>query len=895
VTISPAPAVASGAAFWADLRAHGDAPALVTDAGAVGYAELADRVDDMAVRLGAGRRLVLLAARNDVDTVAAYLACLRQGHPVVVASAEHAPALATLTAAYEPDLVVRGSRVEDRRGPQPAASAHDLHPDLAVLLSTSGSTGSPKLVRLSHTNLRSNAAAIAAYLGIRPTDVAALTLPLHYCYGLSVLHSHLHRGAAVLLTERSVSEPEFWQRFRAAGATTLPGVPYTFDLLDRAGFADLDLPTLRYLTQAGGRMDPDTVRRYAELGRRRGWDLVVMYGATEATARMAYLPADLALVAPETVGVAIPGGTLRIDPLDAGGEPRGGADGGVGELVYAGDNVMLGYAVSPADLSRGGGPAELRTGDLARIRADGLCEIVGRRSRVAKVFGLRVDLSRVERVLGDAGVVATCAEGDGRVVVAVDVSAGPVDRAAVEAVLSGALGLPGPAVEVVAVPAVPRLETGKPDYAAVAALGARAAPPEGLVGRPAADADERAVRAAYAEVLGRPDVSPGDSFVSLRGDSLSYVELSLRLERLLGPLPPSWPSVSVRDLAGTAPSRRAVVRWGRRVETTVAMRAVGIVLVVGSHANLWVLLGSAHVLLAVAGFNTGRFHLTDQPRKERVRHLAASVARLAVPAAVWLALLAPLTAEVTWRNAVLLNGVLGPRQWDDLSWHYWYVEAIVATLLAVLALVAWPAFDRLERRSPFWLPMLLALLALLTRYDVVRLLDGDEIHRAHVVAWLFLLGWAAVRAATSWQRALVTVVTVATVPGFFEDDLGRDLTVLAGLLLLVWVPYLRLPAWSVRPLGVLAGASFYIYLCHWRVYPMLEDSYPLAATVLSLAAGVGFAWLVARLSQPLAGMARSGMGHTLGWLSLRRCPTRDEPDPSTPRRGPLAGGSRAEP
>ena len=201
-------------------------------------------------------------------------------------------------------------------------------------------------MRLSHGNLEANAAAIASYLALDADDRAAMTLPLHYCYGLSVLHSHLSCGAGVALTDRSVVDPCFWDLFRSQRCTSFAGVPHTFELLDRIGFDRLALPTLRYVTQAGGRLDPDTVRRYAGLGARDGWDLVVMYGQTEATARMAYLPPHLAATRPEAIGVPIPGGSFEIDPSDAG-------DPDEGELVYRGPNVMLGYASSRRDLALG--------------------------------------------------------------------------------------------------------------------------------------------------------------------------------------------------------------------------------------------------------------------------------------------------------------------------------------------------------------------------------------------------------------------------------------------------------------------------------------------------------------------------------------------------------------
>jgi acyl-coenzyme A synthetase/AMP-(fatty) acid ligase len=216
--------------------------------------------------------LVLVAAANDVESVAVYLAALSAGRPLLLVPGDNPPCLASVVAAYDPDVVVRPVagqwRFEERR----AASAHTPHPDLALLLTTSGSTGSPNLVRLSHGNVQANAESIAGYLGIRGTDRAATTLPMYYCYGLSVINSHLLRRAALILTDLSVVDTCFWELFRDRRGTTFAGVPYTFDLLDRVGFADMRLPDLRYVTQAGGRLAPDPVRRYAELGQRNGWD-----------------------------------------------------------------------------------------------------------------------------------------------------------------------------------------------------------------------------------------------------------------------------------------------------------------------------------------------------------------------------------------------------------------------------------------------------------------------------------------------------------------------------------------------------------------------------------------------------------------------------------------------
>lgn len=806
------------------LRVHGDAPALLWHGGSLTYAALADRVADLAKALGTTRRLVLVEGGNDAGAVTAYLACLSARHPVMLAAAG-AP-LASLVEAYDPDVVIAGGRIDERR----PGTAHDLHDDLALLLSTSGSTGSPKLVRLSYDNLDSNAAAIATYLGLTPGDRAATTLPMHYCYGLSVINSHLAAGAAVVLTDLSVVDACFWDLVRASEATSFAGVPYTFDLLDRVGFADMDLPSLRYVTQAGGRLAPERVRAYAELGQRRGWDLYVMYGQTEATARMAYLPPDLATAYPSAVGVAVPGGTLSIED---------------GELVYDGPNVMLGYADSPADLALGRTVHRLRTGDLAREVASGVYEVVGRRGRFVKAFGLRIDLARVESLLAGRGVTAACAGADEAVVVAVE---GRHDADAVRHDVARDCGLPARAVSVHPVRALPRLSTGKVDYPAVAALGAP---------RPA-PAVTGSLRALYADVLERDDVTDDSTFVGLGGDSLSYVELSLRVEEELGHLPPSWHLTPVGAL--TAATRR---RRGRTVETSVVLRALAIIVIVGTHSDLFGFAGGAHALLAVAGFNFARFHLTSASRRTRTRHALRSVARIAVPSIAWIGAMVAVTDTYDLANVGLLNAVLGPATLGP-TWHFWFVESLVWTVLVLTALFRLRVVDRLERRAPFAFAMAAVAVGLTTRFGLVPVRPGaDRLGSAYAVFWLFALGWATAKARSRRDRVLVTAAVLATLPGFFGGAVLRTATVMAGLLLLVWVPAIRWPARLVRPTGTLAAASLYVYLTHWQVFPRLRESSPLAAVLASFAVGLAYWWV-----------ATSGADHVRGIVARMRGPRR---------------------
>ncbi len=518
-----------------------DAVALRTASGTTTYAELSGLVAEEARRLGPERRVVVLEARNDLATVVSLLGAWAGQHPVVLLGADDAERHHEIAATY-------GQVGSDR-----------LHPDLALVLPTSGSTGSPKLVRLSRENVITNARSIAGYLDLSPDDRAVTSLPLHYCYGLSVLTSHLVAGAGVVLTDLSVADECFWDLVSRERVTTLAAVPYTFDLLDAGDFAERDLPDLRVVTQAGGRLAPEKVRRYAELGAGRGWELFVMYGATEATARMAYLPPALAASRPTAIGVPVPGGRLRLEPVDGLELAEG-----TGELVYEGSNVMMGYAHGADDLALGAELRELRTGDLGRRAADGLWEVEGRLDRHVKVFGLRLDLERLESVSS----VPTTLVAHGDRLHAFVVGSRRAGR--VRDDLAAASGLPASAVVVHRLDALPTTARGKVDHAALRRQAAASDEVrEGDARRGSGPVTAAAVRDLYAVLLGRPRAGTHDSFVALGGDSLSFVEVSTRLGRLLGDLPVGWQHLTPEQIVayggrarGSRPRSRCRPRCG---------------------------------------------------------------------------------------------------------------------------------------------------------------------------------------------------------------------------------------------------------------------------------------------------------------------------------------------
>jgi acyl-CoA synthetase (AMP-forming)/AMP-acid ligase II len=443
------------------------------------YAELGARVDEVAERLRGSigeRRLVFLAPGPDIEAVLLYLGCLRAGLPVCLAEPQAEP-LARLSHTYRPALVLAPDTLGAPEGWRPGASPvpgyiaalpepgpeQVLHPELVLLLTTSGSTGSPKLVRLAARNLASNAGAIAEYLQLGPGECAVQSLPMHYSYGLSVLNSHLVAGGTVVLTPHSFMRPEFWRDADEQQATSFAGVPYMYETLHRLRFDPASHPTLRTYTQAGGALRRDLISHFHARATKAGARFVVMYGQTEATARISYVPPECLSGKVGTIGIPIPGGRLRLEPLEDGA-------GSAAQLVYQGENVMMGYAEVPADLALGDVQrGVLRTGDLGTVDDDGYFTIVGRLKRFAKLFGRRVSLEDVEREVESAFPVRAIATESGErlgVHVAVD---GAVRDDAMVAHLARFLAVPPSAILLRRVAELPLTATGKKDYKAAEA------------------------------------------------------------------------------------------------------------------------------------------------------------------------------------------------------------------------------------------------------------------------------------------------------------------------------------------------------------------------------------------------------------------------------------------
>lgn len=400
------------AGYYDRFQRFGDKIAFLDEGGqSLTYRELAELADGLG-KILKKRKLVFCLCENSVGSAAGYLAFLKNRVvPLMLDRKIDDALLVHLLEVYQPEYLYFpedmegqfadenilwrgwGYTLSENRG----GSDMPLNEELALLLTTSGSTGSPKLVRQSYRNIQSNAEAIAAYLELDDTERPITTLPMNYTYGLSVINSHVQVGATVLLTEQSMAMKGFWQFMREQEATSFSGVPFTYELLKKVRFFKMDLPSLRTMTQAGGKLSPELHREFAQWAAEKGKRFVVMYGQTEATARMGYLPADKSLEKYGSMGRPIPGGRFIL--VDGNDQEITEPD-IVGELIYEGDNVTLGYGLCREDLAKGDErQGRLITGDMARMDADGYYYIVGRKKRFLKIFGNRVNLDEIDQLV----------------------------------------------------------------------------------------------------------------------------------------------------------------------------------------------------------------------------------------------------------------------------------------------------------------------------------------------------------------------------------------------------------------------------------------------------------------------------------------------------------------
>lgn len=449
--------------MW-DFRQFGEKIAIIDSNGRqITYNELADFGDDL-VRDIEPRSLIFIMCKNEIDSVVGYTAAIEHGIvPLLIKADIDEELKKNLLDTYKPAYVYEPSEEGYQLRKTDFNDKVNMFEELALLLTTSGSTGSPKLVRQSYKNIESNAKSIVKYLELDETERPITTLPMNYTYGLSIINSHFMVGATILLTEFTLMNREFWAFFKEQKATSFGGVPYTYEILKKLRFFRMELPSLKTMTQAGGKISPELHAEFATYAKEHDKRFVVMYGQTEATARMGYLPAEKAIEKQGSMGVAIPGGNLKLRDNEGNyiTEPNV-----VGELIYEGPNVTLGYATCIEDLALGDErEGVLETGDMAQKDEDGYFYIVGRLKRFLKIYGNRVNLDEVERLIKTRfkNIDCACAGIDDHLYAFVTTGEEQVHRE-VEKFLAEKTGLNFAAFTIKSINEIPKNEAGKVQY-----------------------------------------------------------------------------------------------------------------------------------------------------------------------------------------------------------------------------------------------------------------------------------------------------------------------------------------------------------------------------------------------------------------------------------------------
>lgn len=432
------------------------------------YGEVLSFVNKFRESVGQ-RALMFVLSRNCVGAAVGYLGAMANHVvPLMLGAGMDRELLETLIDLYRPSYLWKPvEMVEDEENVllreyryalvSTGLPTYPMFEDLSLLLTTSGSTGSPKLVRHSYGNLEAQARNISAFFELDSAERPMVDLPIHYTYGLSVLNSHLYSGATVLLTGLNVLNSEYWDFLKGEKASSFTNVPYSYEILKKLRVFRMDLPYLKTFSQGGGKLEEGLHREFAEYARDTGRKFIVTYGQTEGSARMAWLPPEYALEKCGSIGKAIPGGKLYI--VDEEGREIDRPD-TIGEMVYEGPNVTLGYAEKREDLALGDERhGVLCTGDMVKKDSDGFFYIVGRKKRFLKLWGYRVGLDECENLIKAAFDVECACVGDDRCM-EIYVTSGQ-DKDAVRRYLADKTGINSSAFQVHDIEALPRNEAGK--------------------------------------------------------------------------------------------------------------------------------------------------------------------------------------------------------------------------------------------------------------------------------------------------------------------------------------------------------------------------------------------------------------------------------------------------
>ena len=436
----------------------------------VSYLNLNNKVEKLRKNIKKNS-LIFILCNNDLETIAMYLACLRNKTICLLIEENlNLEYLKKLIKIYKPEYIFSDYKKKINNFKiifkyrnktlfkNKEIKKKEYNSKLSVLLTTSGSTGTPKLAKLSYDNLNFNAISISKYSNISSKDVMVTTLNPAYSFGLSMINSHLLKGAKIILNKYSIISKNFFEKLSEFKVSTVGGVPFMYEIFDRLKIFEKK-NFINKLLQAGGSLNIDLQKKFANICNKKKIRFFIMYGQTEASPRISYLPPEKFSKKIGSIGIPIPQGKIEI--VDENGDlltkPYK-----VGEMVYYGKNVFLGYAQNIKDLKKKDNNfGKLNTGDFAYRDQESFFYIVGRKKRIVKLFGKRINLDEIEKIINKSNIINACISRKEKLIVFI---CNKKISSVVTKILNKNLNLNKIAFEIKHISKLPKLNNGKINY-----------------------------------------------------------------------------------------------------------------------------------------------------------------------------------------------------------------------------------------------------------------------------------------------------------------------------------------------------------------------------------------------------------------------------------------------
>lgn len=439
----------------------------------VTYQKLATATEQVAAHM-MPRAIAFVLCENSVGALAAYIGCVHNKTvPLMLNAALDQELLNSLVQVYTPRyfwvpenkkemfseytqlLSIYGYVLFETQN-----EIYPIHENLSLLLTTSGSTGSPKLVRYKYGNLEANAKNVSKVFGWTSQERGFCDLSMNYTMGMNGINSHLWVGATVVLVSSNIMSAEYWKTMKEQRCTNLIGVPFSYEVFFKLRLPRMKLPDMYTFAEGGGKLTDKMFVDMVDYAEANGKRFIATFGTTETSARLAFLPPEEARTHCGSIGKAIPEGKLALLDDDGNEITEMEAE---GELVYEGPNVTMGYATTREELTLGDVfQGRYATGDIARRDAEGFYYIIGRKGRFLKLLGYRVSLDQSERLVkSEFGIDCACTGTDEAMVVYIT---DPAKCEVVAGFLADKIHLYKSLVKVRAIDDIPKNENGKTLY-----------------------------------------------------------------------------------------------------------------------------------------------------------------------------------------------------------------------------------------------------------------------------------------------------------------------------------------------------------------------------------------------------------------------------------------------